>query len=186
MVIQLLYQEKKHDGTPVNYIYTISDITTDTVDGLLTGLESNFGLGASGTTIDSNGKIAISDTFSGDSQLSITLTENNEGGGSLNFGTITPGSKDKVKLTMGVAEQMYNKVYTFTDSIDGTIKIRTDGLEDTIEDLQETIDGMNERLAMETLQLNNKFVQLELNLAKLQNVSSFLSQQLNSLTKLIS
>ncbi|MFQ5685571.1 MAG: flagellar filament capping protein FliD [Candidatus Scalindua sp.] len=173
---------KKHDGTPVNYIYTINPTST-TVDNLLTSIESNFGLSASGATIDSSGKISISDTFTGDSQLSITLTENNEGGGSLNFGAITPGAKDTAKLTMGVAETMYNKLVTFTDPIDGLVTIRIDGLGDTVDNLQETIDGMNERLAMESLKLNNKFVQLELNLSKLQNVSSFLAQQLAQLSK---
>ncbi len=173
---------KKHDGTPVNYIYTINPTST-TVDNLLTSIESNFGLGATGATIDSNGKISISDTFTGDSQLSITLTENNEGAGSLNFGAITPGAKDTTKLTMGVAETMYNKLLGFTDSIDGLVTIRIDGLGDTVENLQETIDGMNERLAMESLQLNNKFVQLELNLSRLQNVSSFLAAQLSQLSK---
>lgn len=173
---------KKHDGTPVNYIYTINPVTT-TVDNLLTSIESNFGLGASGATIDSSGKISISDTFTGDSQLSISLVENNEGAGSLNFGTITPGAKDTAKLTMGVAETMYNKLLAFTDPIDGLVTIRIDGLGDTVDNLQESIDGMNERLAMESVKLNNKFVQLELNLSKLQNVSSFLAQQLAQLSK---
>ncbi|MBS1257300.1 MAG: hypothetical protein MAG551_00342 [Candidatus Scalindua arabica] len=173
---------KKHDGTPVNYIYTINPVTT-TVDNLLTSIETNFGLGASGATIDSNGKISISDTFTGDSQLSITLTENNEGTGSLNFGDITPGAKDTIKLTMGVAETMYSKLLTFTDAFDGLVTIRIDGLDETVDNLQESIDGMNERLAMESTKLSNKFVQLELNLSKLQNVSSFLAQQLGQLSK---
>jgi flagellar capping protein FliD len=171
---------KKHDGTPVNYIFEITDKGTTTVNDLLTSIESNFGLGASGATIDSNGKIAISDTFTGDSQLSITLAES---AGSLNFGTITPGAKDTAKLTMGVAETMYNKLLAFTDAFDGLVTIRIDGLGDTVDNLQETIDGMNERLAMEALVLNNKFVQLELSLAKLQSVSSFLAQQLGQLSK---
>lgn len=173
---------RKHDGTPVNYIYTINPTTT-TVDNLLTSLESNFGLGASGATIDSSGKISISDTFTGDSQLSISLLENNEGAGSLNFGAITPGAKDTVKLTMGVAETMYNKLLAFTDAFDGLVTIRIDGLGDTVENLQETIDGMNKRLAMESALLTNKFVQLELSLSKLQNISSFLVQQLAQLSR---
>ena len=172
---------KKHDGTPVNYIYTLN--TANTVDNLLTSIEDNFGLGGSGATIDSSGKIVISDTFTGDSQLSISLVENNEVSGSLNFGDITPGDKDTVKLTMGVAETMYNKLLAFTDVFDGLVTIRIDGLGDTVDNLQETIDGMNERLAMEATVLNNKFVQLELNLSKLQNVSSFLAQQLAQLSK---
>jgi flagellar capping protein FliD len=84
---------------------------------------------------------------------------------------------------MGVAETMYNKLLVFTDSFDGLLTIRIDGLGDTVDNLQETIDGMNERLVMESLMLNNKFVQLELNLSKLQSVSNFLAQQLAQLAK---
>ena len=171
----------KHDGTAVSYTYTIT--AANQVNDLLTSIETNFGLSGSAATINSSGKIAINDTFTGSSQLSINLVENNEGGGSLDFGTITPGAKGKIKLTMGVAETMYNKLLTFTDPIDGLLTIRIDGLGDTVDNLQETIDGMNERLAMESLQLNNKFVQLELSLSKLQNVSSFLAQQLSQLSK---
>ncbi len=171
---------KKHDGTPVNYIYTLN--TANAVSDLLTSIKDNFGLGGT-PTIDSSGKIAISDTFTGDSQLSISLLENNEVTGSLDFGDIIPGAKDTIKLTMGVAETMYNKLLTFTDSIDGLVTIRIDGLGDTVDNLQETIDGMNERLAIEALTLNNKFVQLELSLSKLQSVSNFLAQQLAQLSK---
>jgi hypothetical protein len=171
----------KHDGSAVSYTYTIT--AANQVNDLLTSIETNFGLGASGATIDSSGKISISDTFTGDSQLSISLIENNEGSGSLNFGTITPGAKDTTKLTMGVAETMYNKLLAFTDAFDGLITIRIDGLGDTVDNLQETIDGMNLRLASEAAILNNKFVQLELSLSKLQNVSSFLAQQLAQLNR---
>jgi hypothetical protein len=174
---------KMHDGAPVNYTYTIN--TGNAVSDLLTSLEANFGpLGGTAATIDSNGKIAISDSFTGDSQLSITLTENNEGVGSnLDFGNIIPGAKDTVKLTMGVADTMYSKLLAFTDAFDGLVTIRIDGLGDTVDNLQETIDGMNERLAIESLILSNKFIQLELSLSKLQNVSIFLAQQLSQLSR---
>jgi len=171
----------KHDGSAVYYTYTIT--AANQVENLLDDIENNFGLTAGNVTINSSGKIAISDTFTGDSQLSINLVENNEGSGSLNFGTITPGAKDKIELTMGVAETMYNRLFTFTDSIDGLLTIRIDGLGDTVDNLQETIDGMNERLAIEALMLNNKFVQLELSLSKLQSISNFLAQQLAQLNK---
>jgi flagellar hook-associated protein 2 len=171
----------KHDGSAVSYTYTVT--AANQVEDLLDDIENNFGLTAGSVTIDSSGKIAISDTFSGDSQLSITLTENNEGSGSLNFGDIIPGDKDTIELTMGVAETMYNKLLVFTDSIDGLLTIRIDGLGDTVDNLQETIDGMNERLSIEALMLNNKFVQLELSLSKLQSLSNFLATQLSQLSK---
>jgi flagellar hook-associated protein 2 len=95
----------------------------------------------------------------------------------------TTGSKGNVKLTMGVGELMYNDLDSIIDQFDGLLTIRMDGLQDTIDDMQETIFAMEGRLAMETLRLNNQFVALELNLSKLQSVSSFLAQQLGLLSK---
>jgi flagellar hook-associated protein 2 len=90
----------------------------------------------------------------------------------------TTGSKGNVKLTMGVAELMYNDLDSITDQFDGLLTIRMDGLQDTIDDMQESIIASEGRLAMETLRLNKTFVALELNLSKLQSVSSFMAQQL--------
>lgn len=78
------------DGaTPINGTYTISDVTTDTLDGLLTAIENAFA--AQGTTVDATlreGQIRVEDTTAGSSSISLTLTANNEGGGSLDLGTV--------------------------------------------------------------------------------------------------
>ncbi len=81
---------KKRDGTDfsTNYTYTISDVESDTVGGLLTAIESAFS--AEGTTVDAflrEGKIYVEDKTAGTSSISLTLTPNNEGGGSLDLGT---------------------------------------------------------------------------------------------------
>ena len=93
------------------------------------------------------------------------------------------GSKGNVKLTMGVGELMYNDVDSITDQFDGLLTIRMDGLQDIIDNMQKSIVASEGRLAMETLKLNKQFVALELNLSKLQSVSSFLAQQLGQLSK---
>lgn len=95
----------------------------------------------------------------------------------------TTGSKGNVKLTMGVGELMYNDVDSIVDQFDGLLTIRMDGLQDTIDDMQESIVASEGRLAMETLRLNKQFVALELNLSKLQSISSFMAQQLGQLSK---
>jgi flagellar hook-associated protein 2 len=81
---------KARDGsTDISGTYTITDITTDTVNGLLTAIESAYS--AQGTTVDAilrDGQIYVEDTTTGSSSISLTLTENNEGGGSLDLGTI--------------------------------------------------------------------------------------------------
>lgn len=79
----------KNDGTAVTGTYTITDTNVDTIDGLLTQIESTFGLGASSATVDSSGQIVITDNTAGDSQLSITMQTDNAGGGTLDFGTVS-------------------------------------------------------------------------------------------------
>jgi hypothetical protein len=171
----------QHDGTAVSYDYTIT--TSNQVEDLLDDIELNFGLSSGSVTINSSGEIAIDDSYDGVSQLGITLVENNEiSNGNLEFGTITPGPKGNVKLTIGVAEEMYRELDFFTDQYDGLVTIRMDGLKDTIDDLQDTISDMEARLVMERLRLESQFVALEMALAKLQSMSNFLSQQLNILS----
>lgn len=63
-----------------------------TLDDLLTQIESVFDLDAGSATIV-NGKIQIEDDTAGDSQLSLSLTANNEGGGSLDLGTISASTE---------------------------------------------------------------------------------------------
>lgn len=80
----------KHDGTAVaSTSFSIYDAGAyKTVDDLLTEIESQFGLGA-GSAVVVDGKIQITDNVTGDSQLEINLVYNNEGGGTLNLGTIS-------------------------------------------------------------------------------------------------
>jgi flagellar hook-associated protein 2 len=172
----------QHDGTAVSYDYTIT--TSNQVKDLLDDIELNFGLSSGSVTINSSGEIAINDSYDGVSQLSITLDEKNQiSGGNLEFGDITPGSKGNVKLTIGVAEEMYRKLDFFIDQYDGLVTIRMDGLKDTIDNIQDTITGMEARLVMERIRIEKQFVQLEMALAKLQTMSSFLAQQLSSLSR---
>jgi len=79
---------KKHDGTSVSGTYTISDKTVDTMQGLLDKIETVFGLDAGSATVDADGKIVVTDSTDGDSQLDISLVANNEGGGTLDLGTL--------------------------------------------------------------------------------------------------
>lgn len=76
------------DGaTPISGTYTINNKTTDTINGLLTAIESAYT--AQGTTVDAvirDGKIYVEDLTSGASSISLTLTANNQGGGSLALG----------------------------------------------------------------------------------------------------
>ena len=83
------------DGTTVSTItYTITDADTNTIDDLLDKINNTTdGFGKTDTRIAtagiSAGKLIITDGTAGNSQLSLTLIANNEGGGSLNFGEIS-------------------------------------------------------------------------------------------------
>ncbi len=78
----------KHDGTAVSGTYTITDKTTQTVQGLLTQLEGLFGVSAGSATVTADGKIQVTDSSSGDSLLNISLVTNNQAGAGLNLGTL--------------------------------------------------------------------------------------------------
>lgn len=104
----------KNDGTAVSATTFTIDTTkafndADTNFGLLAKIESVFGLSAGSATIDANGQILITDNTAGDSQLSVVISTNNEGGGTLDFGTVsvttqgyemetTAGQDAKVKI----------------------------------------------------------------------------------------
>ena len=83
------------DGTTVSTItYTITDADTSTIQDLLDKINNTTdGFGKTDTRIAtagiSAGKLIITDGTAGNSQLSLTLVANNEGGGSLNFGEIS-------------------------------------------------------------------------------------------------
>lgn len=79
-----------HAGTAVSAgTYTITNKATDTIQGLLTQIDTLFGLTAGSATVTAEGKIQIADSTSGDSALSVTLISNNQGGGDLNLGVFT-------------------------------------------------------------------------------------------------
>jgi flagellar hook-associated protein 2 len=91
---------KARDGaTDISATYTIADESTDTIAGLLTEISNAYS--AQGTTVNAfirDGKICVEDTTQGASSVSLTLTCNNQGGGSLNFGTVDQTTKRDLDL----------------------------------------------------------------------------------------
>jgi len=79
----------RNGATAISGTYTIGDTTVDTLDGLLTAIENAFA--AQGTIVDAtlrDGQIHVEDTAVGSSAIALTLTANNEGGGTLDMGTV--------------------------------------------------------------------------------------------------
>ena len=78
----------RRSGVPVSSTFTVLNPATDTVSALLTAIQSAFNQEV-GATIDATGKVTLTDVTTGDSQLAVGLTANNEGGGTLAFGADT-------------------------------------------------------------------------------------------------
>ena len=114
----------KHDGTVVSGAYTILDKAADTVQGLLTEIETVFGLTA-GSAIIVDGTIQVTDSTAGDSELDVSLTCNNEGGGTLDLGTLTAATEGYTMQAVAGADASVK--------IDGTtITSSTNIIEDVI------------------------------------------------------
>ena len=76
-----------HEGSAVSSVFTISNPATQTLGDLLSEVRTTFGAGVS-VIVDDEGKIAVTDSQVGDSKMTLTLIEENEGGGSLDLGSI--------------------------------------------------------------------------------------------------
>lgn len=72
-------------GSSIGATYTVLDPGVDTLDSLLSSIQSAFNQSVV-TNIDASGHVAVTDSQTGDSLVSLSLTANNEGGGTLGFG----------------------------------------------------------------------------------------------------
>lgn len=88
-------------GVGITSSFTILDPTRDTIFDLLSTIQSAFGQQVT-ATVDASGRIQVEDNSAGDSQLSVTLTANNEGGGSLGFGVDTTSLTTEGRFPMNV------------------------------------------------------------------------------------
>ena len=111
------------DGTTVSTItYTITDADTNTIDDLLDKINNTTdGFGKTDTRIAtagiSAGKLIITDGTAGNSQLSLTLIANNEGGGSLDFGEISMLTEGRsMQVAAGEDAEIVVDNVTITDS----------------------------------------------------------------------
>ena len=118
-----------HSGASISATYTVLDPATDTLSGLLSAIQSAFAQQVT-ASLDASGHIVVTDATSGDSQLAVTLTANNEGGGTLNFGadTVTTQGRNALgveALASGNGIQIRSRNYgagagfTISQSVDG-------------------------------------------------------------------
>jgi len=76
-----------HSGDRVSTTFRIDHPESDTVGDLLAEVRRMLG-GSVSTSVDAEGRLQVTDNQVGQSELTGTLVENNEGGGSLDFGSI--------------------------------------------------------------------------------------------------
>jgi flagellar hook-associated protein 2 len=84
------FRGTRGDGSSVDLAYTVADPAAATVGDVLAKLNNavdGFGAGSRTATASLvDGRIVVRDGTAGDSRLSLAMTANNEGGGSLSFG----------------------------------------------------------------------------------------------------
>ncbi len=106
-------------GTAVSGNYTISNVGTDTIQGLLSEIESAFSNEVT-ATIDTSGRLVLTDNTNGTSAITLAVT--GPAGRGLDFGTIdiTDGAGD------GSREGRYRLSLTATDDGSNHLVIRHD------------------------------------------------------------
>lgn len=262
-------------GGTLSGSYTISDADTDTVKGLLSAIETAFGNNVT-ASIDTSGRIVVTDRQSGTSSLAFTL--DTSGAHDLDFGTTTtsnPGGSQgryamsitatadagdhlvlthddygsnhaftisetsdllwsgvqivangedvagtingeaasgsgqvltgndgdtnveglavlytgtaegvdagTVKLTVGTADLFSRSLFYITDAYEGYVDFKLNSLQNTIADYETKIAAKEELLEQRKENLVKRFVAMETALSKIQNQSSWLQSQINSL-----
>jgi flagellar hook-associated protein 2 len=88
-----------------------------------------------------------------------------------------------VKITMGVAELFDRALYDITNVSDGYLDYKIESLADRIDDFETQIGGMEVRLDRKMETMINRFVAMELALAKIQNMSDWLTGQVNTVSR---
>jgi len=79
------------------------------------------------------------------------------------------GGQGNVKITMGAAELFDRELYGITDPIDGYVSFKQDSLQNSIDSFKTQIQNMEAFLDRKMESLINRFVAMELALAKIDN-----------------
>ncbi len=107
-------------GREVSGSYTITDYTTDTIQGLLSEIESTFG--DVSATIDSSGRIAITDDLEGTSSLSISFDYSGTAAEADIFGTVltTNDGGQEGRYSMGITASSDGGILSLTSNSYGS------------------------------------------------------------------
>ncbi len=92
----------KRTGAAVNTTFTVLDPTQDTMADLLSAIQTAYDQQAV-ASIDSSGRIVLTDATSGNSLMTLLLTANNESAGTLAFGSSTTVTEGRYGLGASAA-----------------------------------------------------------------------------------
>lgn len=92
----------KRTGVAVNTTFSVLDPNQDTMADLLAAIQTAFDQQAL-ASIDASGRIVITDTNSGNSQMTFSLSANNEGAGTLDFGAGSAVTEGRYALGQSAA-----------------------------------------------------------------------------------
>ncbi len=96
---------------------------------------------------------------------------------------LVAGAEGTISIVKGLASRMNETLENITKSIDGGIARRTSALNKQIEAINYQIEDYDERLARRREDLYNRFLVMEDALAQYQSEGTYLSSQLDSLSK---
>lgn len=186
----ILAQAIRDNLTSVKDLFVMSGSGTYT---FVTGSGATIG-GTYDTRViaDGSGNPVLQMRLSGSSGSWITLSQKGNfwvgaagsdmEGLTLRATNLTVGDTGSMRIASGVAERTAYEVGYITEfSTEGAIYLERRHLEDSVENYQEEIDDLSERVKIKQDSLVRKFAQLEVTLAQLKGQSDYLSQQLASL-----
>ncbi|MDY6842970.1 MAG: flagellar hook protein, partial [Thermodesulfobacteriota bacterium] len=165
-----------HDNYGSNYEFTITEDAS---------LDSNK-LWTSGDQTVNNG-VDVAGTINGEAAtgtgqiLTGNDDENSIDGLSIKYTGSSTGSIGTVKLTLGVAELFDRALFNITDPYLGYVAYKQDSLQDEIDSMEDQIKQMELRLDQKMETMINRFIVMETALARIQNMSNWLSSQLSGL-----
>jgi len=117
-------------GTAVSSSFSVLNPATDTVGTLLSSIQTAFDQQVV-ASLDVNGRILVTDAQSGDSLLTVNLTANNEGGGTLNLGAdtvLTEGRYAMNLVALATGTGITIESQSFGTSSDFSVVQSVDGL----------------------------------------------------------
>lgn len=154
----------------LSYIYHTIDTQAGTYDVQITGVSPVAGYFV--TPGDATG-----------SNEYLTGISGNAKGLAVRYSGTATGAVGSFSLTYGIAELLDRSLYSITDSVDGTITHKKETNQDTIDHLKDDIETMKARLDQRMAEMERRFVAMEMALSTLQSQTSWLTGQINTVSR---